>query len=185
MVIENLTNMDKSPLISFIIPVLNEEASLASTIKPLLGLNWLAKEIIVADGGSIDHTAAIAKKWADKVFERPVGKKNKNIAENRNKGAALASGKYLFFLDCGVTIGRLDDFVRAVLSVLEGDEKIMGLTLELRFYPEEETNVDRFNMWLINKSITGLNKIRIGTAMGWVQVVSSAAFKEDPHDVLA
>jgi len=168
--------MSNQPLISFIIPVFNEEKNLAKTIEPLKKLNWLDKEIIVSDGGSSDQTVKIAQELADKVYARKPGEKNKTIAENRNKGASLASGRYLFFMDCGVVIGRLDQFVRAVLGVLEGDERVVGLTLEVRFYPEEETNLDRFNLWMINKGIEGLNKIRMGVAMGWVQVVRRESF---------
>lgn len=174
---ENNNNKISQPIISFIIPVLNEEKQLAKTIQPLKDLNWLEKEIIVADGGSTDRTIEIAKLLADKVYVRPEGQKNKSIGENRNKGASLADGKYLFFMDCGVTIGRLDEFLRAVLSVME-DKKTVGLTLELRFYPEEESKIDRMNMWLINKGIEGVNKIRLGAAMGWVQVVNSRAFQK-------
>ncbi|MDP2586692.1 MAG: glycosyltransferase [Candidatus Komeilibacteria bacterium] len=168
--------MTNQPLISFIIPVFNEEKNLGPTLRQLKKLDWLDKEIIVADGGSTDNTVKIAQELADKVYVRQPGEKNKTIAENRNKGASLATGRYLFFMDCGVVIGRLDQFTRAVLTVLEGDAKTVGLTVEIRFFPEEETNVDRFNLWMINKGIKGLNKIRMGTAMGWVQVVRRESF---------
>jgi len=172
---ENFINMNQ-PLISFIIPVFNEEKNLAQTLSPLRSLTWLDKEIIVADGGSTDNTVVIAQELADKVYIRKPGEKNKSIGENRNKGASLAGGRYLIFIDCGVVIGRLDQFIRAVLAVLEGDQKTVGLTLEVRFYPEEETNFDRFNLWMINKGIEGLNMIRMGVAMGWVQVVRRESF---------
>ncbi|MCX6785480.1 MAG: glycosyltransferase [Candidatus Komeilibacteria bacterium] len=171
--------MDKpQPLISFIIPVFNEEKHLLETINPLNGLTWLDKEIIVADGGSTDNTMAIARQLADKVYVRASGEKNKSIAENRNKGASLASGKYLFFLDCGVKIGKLDEFVKKVLETMEQSPKNVGLTLEIRFYPSQENDVDRFNLWVINKTITNLNKIKLGMAFGWVQVVRGEAFKQ-------
>ncbi|HLC63819.1 MAG TPA: glycosyltransferase [Patescibacteria group bacterium] len=169
--------MDK-PLISFIIPVLNEEAVIAKTIEPLKSLVWLNKEIIVADGGSTDRTVAIAKSLADKVYVRPEGEKNKSIAENRNKGAALASGKYLFFMDCGVQIDKLDEFVKKVISEMEAKPKNLGMTLEIRFYPGEESRVDRVHLWMINKTIEGLNKVKMGMAMGWVQVVKKEAFEK-------
>lgn len=168
----------KQPLISFIIPVFNEEKHLAQTIVPLKSLTWLNKEIIVADGGSTDKTVAIAQELADKVYIRKRGEKNKSIAENRNKGASLASGKYLFFLDCGVKIGKLNEFVKSVLEIMEADPKNAGITLEIRFYPSEENKVDRLNLWVINKTIINLNKIKLGIAMGWVQVVACEAFIE-------
>ena len=165
-------------MISFIIPVLNEEKNLAETIRPLKSLDWLSKEIIVADGGSTDQTVAIAKKWVDKVYERKPGERNKSIAENRNKGASLATGQYLFFIDCGVKIQRFPDFVREVLKIMAEKSKLVGITSELRFYPEEESRIDRVNLWVINTTITNFNKIRLGAAMGWVQVVRMSAFKK-------
>lgn len=151
---------------------------MAATIGQLKKFNWLAKEIIVSDGGSTDRTVEIAKAQADKVFVRKPGQKNKSIAENRNKGASLAAGEILFFLDCGVIIGRLDEFIRAVLSILSGKTKIVGLTLEMRFYQEQARKIDQFNLWAINKGIGGLNKIRVGAAMGWVQVVRRQTFQK-------
>lgn len=174
-----MTEIEKNrPLISFIIPVLNEEKNLAETIRPLKSLNWLNKEIIVADGGSTDQTVAIAKQLADKVYERLSGQKNKSIAENRNKGASLANGRFLFFIDCGVKIERFPDFVREVLKIMAAKPKLVGLTSEIRFFPHEENKVDRMNLWVINKTIKNLNKIRLGVAMGWVQVVRAEAFKK-------
>lgn len=164
------------PLISFIIPALNEQHDLAETIKPLKSLNWLAKEIIVADGGSTDKTVKIAKQYADKVFER--NNKNKSIAETRNNGAKLASGKYLFFMDSGVRIKQLNEFVKKVLSIMENSAKTVGITSEVRFYPEEENKVDKMGLWVINKTMRGMNKMGTGVAFGWVQVVKHEAFKK-------
>ena len=166
----------KKPLVSFIIPVLNEERDLAGTIKPLRSLTWLAKEIIIADGGSTDRTVEIAKSHADKVFEHD--SKNKSIAQTRNNGAKLALGKYLFFMDCGVRIERLNEFVKKVLLILEEDNETVGITTKIRFYPEEESKVDRMNLWVINKTIRGMNKMGTGVAFGWVQVVKHEAFKK-------
>ena len=84
-----MKNKQKTPLISFIIPVLNEEKDIAKTILPLKTLNWLKKEIIVADGGSTDKTVAIAQSLADKVYLRPAGQKNKS---SRTPKSSVYSG---------------------------------------------------------------------------------------------
>ncbi len=173
-----MNQQEKKPLISFIIPVLNEEEDIAKTINPLKRLTWLDKEIIVADGGSTDKTVEVAKNLADKVYIRQPGEKNTSIAENRNKGAGLARGKYLFFMDCGVQIERLDDFVKKVISVMQEKPKSVGITLQVRFHPEEENKVDKLNLWVINKTIKGLNKVKLGIAMGWVQFVKREAFEK-------
>ncbi|MEM5875370.1 MAG: glycosyltransferase [Candidatus Aenigmatarchaeota archaeon] len=86
----------RNPLISVIIPTLNEEKYIENT---LLSLKWqnfkLPFEIIVSDSNSKDRTVSIAKKYADKI----VITKEKGIAKGRNIGAKYARGKYLVFLD--------------------------------------------------------------------------------------
>jgi glycosyltransferase involved in cell wall biosynthesis len=83
-------------LVSLIIPTLNEEKYIESTLKALRSQDYKGKyEIIVADGMSKDNTVKIARKYADKVI--PV--KNKGIAEGRNAGAKEARGDILIFID--------------------------------------------------------------------------------------
>lgn len=168
---------NSQPLISFIIPALNEELDLAETIKPLKLVNHLASEIIVADGGSTDKTVGLAKKLADKVYERHQ-ERNRSIAENRNKGASLATGQFLFFLDCGVRIENLEELVEKALQILEREPAVVGLTIKVRFFPAEEQWLDKIFLFFINNAIYLSNKFKIGLAMGWVQVVRRETFWE-------
>ena len=83
-------------MISIIIPTLNEEKYIESTLKALKNQDYKEKyEIIVADGMSRDNTVRIAKKYADKV----ILVKKKGIAEGRNAGAKVAKGDILLFID--------------------------------------------------------------------------------------
>ena len=77
--------------ISIIIPVLNE----APTIAPVISTALQAKnvEIIVADGGSSDGTADIAKSLGVRVISTAPGR-----ATQMNAGAAAATGDILLFL---------------------------------------------------------------------------------------
>jgi len=83
------------PKISVIIPVLNEEAIIASTLQHL----WQnsskehIKEILVVDGGSTDATCAIAKKHGANVISSARGR-----AKQMNCGAKNARGSILYFL---------------------------------------------------------------------------------------
>lgn len=84
-----------NPIISVIIPVLNEEAF----IGPLL--DYLQKdvgcrdirEILVVDGGSNDATAALAKAHGARVIQSERGR-----AAQLNMGARMAKGNILYFL---------------------------------------------------------------------------------------
>jgi len=86
----------KKPLISVIIPTLNEEKYIKPTLKALRNQDYEGKyEIIVADGMSKDNTVRIAKKFVDKV----IIVKQRGVSTGRNEGAKIAKGEILLFLD--------------------------------------------------------------------------------------
>lgn len=86
----------KLPLISVIIPTLNEKKCIESTLKSLKNQDYKGKyEIIVADGMSKDNTVKIARKYADRV----VLVKKRGVGVGRNEGAKIARGEILLFVD--------------------------------------------------------------------------------------
>lgn len=80
-------------LLSIIIPVYNEAASLADFLQPLQRLRVLDCEIIVVDGGSDDDSLTVAAPWVDRLLNCELGR-----AQQMNCGAALANGAWLLFL---------------------------------------------------------------------------------------
>jgi len=92
-------------MISIIIPTLNEEIIIESTLNNLrMHTQNTPHEIIVSDGGSCDKTVAIAEKLALVV------KSEKGKAIQLNEGAKRAAGDILFFVQADTTIpqGALD-----------------------------------------------------------------------------
>jgi rSAM/selenodomain-associated transferase 2 len=88
------------PTISFIIPVLNEEAVIAQLLRDLRRC-CAHSQLIVVDGGSSDETIAAAMPLCDQLLLGATGR-----ARQMNLGAAVASGDYVFFLHadtCPVT----------------------------------------------------------------------------------
>ena len=79
--------------LSIIIPVLDEAAAIVPSLQALQPLRARGHEVIVADGGSADGTAALATPLADRVIAAPRGR-----AAQMNRGAALAGGEVLLFL---------------------------------------------------------------------------------------
>ena len=78
---------------SIIMPILNEEAIIASQLVRLI--QQCAQqdyELLLVDGGSTDRTVEIAQKYAQ-VINAPCGR-----ARQMNAGAAAASGDVLLFL---------------------------------------------------------------------------------------
>lgn len=86
--------MRTEPLISVVVPVLDEESTIACLLDHLGSLpgRW---ETIVADGGSRDRTASLAAGHAQRptVIQAPRGRANQ-----MNAGAAAAAGDVLLFL---------------------------------------------------------------------------------------
>jgi uncharacterized protein len=78
-------------LLSIIIPALNEERTIAETIRPLMGISDV--EVIVADGDSSDATVSIARDLGAIVVAARRGR-----GRQMNAGAALSSGETLLFL---------------------------------------------------------------------------------------
>jgi rSAM/selenodomain-associated transferase 2 len=81
------------PSLAIIIPVLNEAATIVSTLQALAPLRTRGAEVIVVDGGSRDGTAARATPLADFVITSARGR-----ATQMNAGAAIARGDVLLFL---------------------------------------------------------------------------------------
>ena len=88
-------------MISVIIPTYNEAAHIQSAIKKLRQYDEanLIAEIIVADGGSTDDTACVAKAELVRVVISP----KKGRAAQMNFGASFATQKLMYFLHADTT----------------------------------------------------------------------------------
>jgi glycosyltransferase involved in cell wall biosynthesis len=87
----------KSPLISIITISLNAEKYLDQTIQSVLNQTYKNIEYIVVDGGSTDGTLGIIEKYKNAI-DHIISEKDEGIADAMNKGSALSTGEYIFFL---------------------------------------------------------------------------------------
>jgi rSAM/selenodomain-associated transferase 2 len=108
--------------ISIIVPVLDEAATLAATLHPLVGVP--DSELIIVDGGSRDGTVDVAGQFTGRVFKGARGRANQ-----MNFGALQARGEILLFLhgDTALPPSALD-MIRRTL----GDQGIAGGAFRLR-----------------------------------------------------
>ena len=88
---------ETAPLVSVIIPCWNAEKWVARAIQSVLDQDYPQKEIIVIDDGSTDSSLEIIKSFGDKI--RWETGPNRGACPARNRGLALATGKYIQFLD--------------------------------------------------------------------------------------
>ncbi len=89
-----------NPLISIIIPTLNEEEYLLNLLNSIKNQTYKNYEIIVCDSYSEDKTPKIAKSFGSEFIL--VDKKGPG--PGRNQGRKKAKGEYLLFLDADVII---------------------------------------------------------------------------------
>lgn len=92
--------MNKSSLVSVIVPVYNTEKYLQKCLDSIMKQEYYNLEIIIIDDGSTDKSGIIADEFADKdnrivVFH----KKNGGVSFARNIGIKHATGKYITFVD--------------------------------------------------------------------------------------
>jgi glycosyltransferase involved in cell wall biosynthesis len=87
----------KPSLISCIIPVFNGERYLREALDSILAQTYRPLEIIVADDGSTDGTAAVVASYGEKVTY--LRQNNAGPAAARNLGLSAAREEFVAFLD--------------------------------------------------------------------------------------
>ena len=107
----------KTPLLSVIIPTLNEAENLGATLERIRQEDGI--EIIVADGQSHDATRTIAEE-AGAVFVTATGGR----ADQLNAGAARAAGRNLLFLHADTRLPG--GYVAAIRRTLDDPATVAG-----------------------------------------------------------
>ncbi|MBK5257075.1 MAG: TIGR04283 family arsenosugar biosynthesis glycosyltransferase [Vicinamibacteria bacterium] len=105
--------------LSIIVPVLNEAMELPRLLQDLASIMERGSEVIVADGGSSDDSAAIAQRFGCTVESSPRGR-----ARQMNAGAKRATGDALLFLHADTRLP--DDAVTLVANALENGRHAWG-----------------------------------------------------------
>jgi glycosyltransferase involved in cell wall biosynthesis len=90
------------PLVTIIIPCYNAELYVATAIQSALRQTYQNREVIVIDDGSTDNSLNVIRSFGNKI--RSESGPNRGASSARNRGLALARGKYIQFLDA-------DDFI--------------------------------------------------------------------------
>lgn len=92
--------MCKSVMVSIVMPVFNARKYIDDAIQSILRQTYSSYELIIIDDGATDGTGEVCKEYADKYSNiKYIKQSNAGTCAARNKGIALASGKYVAFSD--------------------------------------------------------------------------------------
>jgi len=169
--------MQNKPLISIIIPTLNEERVIGDSIGRIEKYLSIPHEIIISDGKSKDKTVELAQNAGAKVVEYN-GTTRQTIAMGRNDGARIAQGEFLVFLDADCTIINPDQFFKKALDYFGSHKTVVAIAAKIRVSADSETWADRVVYIALNAYFSFLNNIcGIGMAGGEFQMIRASAFK--------
>ncbi len=148
---------DGAGLVSVLMPVYNEEATVGTVIRRVLALGSLIKEIIVVDDGSSDRTGEIVQSIADR---NPVVRYVRQPA-NRGKTAAIqralqeASGEIVIVQDADLEYDPSE--IPAVIEpILSGHADVVYGS---RFLVRRAARVLYFYHYLANSALTFLSNL--------------------------
>lgn len=110
--------MTTSPKITVVTVCFNSAATIENALRSVAEQTWPAVEHIVIDGGSTDGTQAIIERYAD-ALAHYISEPDKGIYDAMNKGARLASGDYLAFLNSDDVYAHPDVVAHVANMLLE------------------------------------------------------------------
>lgn len=131
-----------NPLISVIVPIYNVEKYLARCVDSIVNQTYKNLEIILVDDGSPDRCPQMCDDYAKKDSQiKVVHKKNGGLSDARNAGMAVATGKYISFIDSDDYVS--DDFFECLLDVMNKENSDIAECSVVKFY--EDNRFDEFS----------------------------------------
>ena len=95
------------PFFTIIIPTLNEEKFVGKLLADLVKQTYTDFEIILVDAQSTDKTIEVVKEYKKILpIQKILQIGGRNVSKQRNRGAEIARGAYLVFLDADARIDK-------------------------------------------------------------------------------
>lgn len=94
---------EENPLITIITVVYNGASTIEATILSVVQQSYCNWEYIIVDGGSLDGTIEVIRKYEDNITNW-ISEKDQGIYDAMNKGLRMAMGKWILFLNSGDTL---------------------------------------------------------------------------------
>lgn len=137
--------MQKKPLVTCIVPVLNENETILDFILSLHKQDYRPIELLIVDGGSKDNTIDIVNKaiedlndefFSIKLFKEEDFGTIASPANARNIGLDIAGGEFIFFIDSDTCFIDKSTISTAITKIGERDFII------IRFKPLIDTKLE-------------------------------------------
>ena len=150
--------MSPEPLVSVVMPCLNEEAALGPCIEKIRRTFAAASidgEIVVCDNGSTDASVAIAERLGARVVHQPL----RGYGNAYLKGFASARGRYLVMGDADDTYDftMIPRFLEALQT--EGHDFVTGS----RYLDGGEAHITALHRYFGNPALTRILNLLFGT----------------------
>jgi glycosyltransferase involved in cell wall biosynthesis len=144
------------PLVSVVMPCLNEEAAIGPCIEKIhrtFAAAAIDGEVVVCDNGSTDGSVAIAERMGARVVHQPL----RGYGNAYLKGFASARGRYLVMGDADDTYDftMIPEFLRA----LDGHDFVTGS----RYLDGGDAHISPLHRWFGNPALTRILNLLFGT----------------------
>jgi len=146
------------PLVSVVMPCLNEEAAIGPCIEKIhrtFAAASIDGEIVVCDNGSTDASVAIAERLGARVVHQPL----RGYGNAYLKGFESASGRYLVMGDADDTY----DFTMIPQFVQALDEEQFEFVTGSRYLGGGDANITALHRWFGNPALTRILNLLFGT----------------------
>jgi glycosyltransferase involved in cell wall biosynthesis len=137
-----VTKSSELPLVSIVTVVRNADSVIAETMESVLGQDYTPTEYVVVDGASTDRTWDIVQQYAGGI-DTAVSEPDQGIYDAMNKGAELASGDWIIYMNAGDTFASSDvlsslrdSLTSAADVILGGVRKVLVDEYETRRFQE-------------------------------------------------
>lgn len=151
--------INKSDLISVIVPVYNVEKYLKKCLDSIVNQTYKNLEIIIVDDGSTDNSGLICDEYSKNDSRiKVIHKKNGGLSDARNVGLDNANGKYISFIDS-------DDYIEENMIIclyhdcednncqMASSNKIYELENEKKYYTKEVIKSEVVNKEMALKNL--------------------------------
>lgn len=142
----------KTPFVSVIIPVYNEEKYLDFCLSSLSGQSYPEKEIIIVDDGSTDKSLQICQKYGVQILRQ----QHQGPGAARNMGVAHSKGEIIVLADADMKYDKkyIENLIKPILS-----GKSIGTFVKEEYVANQKNIWSR--CWSINSGLPQNRRIPI------------------------